>query len=395
MVNGVAPGGDDRLSPTLVVTSNQAIQEGEKHTSPNPSTAPNSSANSTPMSTNQVAVGVGAYSVPNPVQSHDQISEPPHPMEIGARASTPSLLQYQQSQFDLSSPQSAPPLSGWTNSGAPPSSNLTPVPSEIQTDGAGVSGRGPAPFFPSMKNSASSNSISSKASTKSVQVTGKKKHTIKTSNSKNNLDDYMITDDSVENNGGKVTVRKQNRLERNRESARLSRRRRKQYLEVLEERVSQLSLEMDKGRRDHANQAIPLILTKRNQMLEAAMEQLKLHATANSTDQVDRSLWTLEDGPLSRHSLTLLLLSTFYTQQLKSISLPSHSKYVLWLTLQNDTYFRGGRAASERLSAARIGERVGDEFSPVPFFPCLPDECVLTVATYAPIRRCSPMATTR
>jgi hypothetical protein len=31
---------------------------------------------------------------------------------------------------------------------------------------------------------------------------------------------------------------------------------------------------------------------------------------------------------------------------------------MMWLTLQTDTYYRGGRAASERLSAARIGERV-------------------------------------
>jgi len=30
----------------------------------------------------------------------------------------------------------------------------------------------------------------------------------------------------------------------------------------------------------------------------------------------------------------------------------------MWLTLQNDEYFRGGWAPSERLSAARIGERV-------------------------------------
>ncbi|KAL3920366.1 MAG: hypothetical protein SGILL_003301 [Bacillariaceae sp.] len=353
VVNDVAPGIDDRLSPTLVVTNNQAIMEGDKHTSPNPSTAPNSSANSTPMSTGDGAIG--AYSVPNPVQSQHQIPEPPSAMDTGARSSTPSLLHYQHSQFDLSSPQSAPPLSGWATSAAPPRSNHTPVPSEIHTDGANAAGRGPVPFFPSMKNSASSNSISSKASAKSVQVTGKKKHSIKASNSKNNLDDFMVVDDSVQK-GGKVTVRKQKRLERNRESARLSRRRRKQYLEVLEERVSQLSLEMDKGRRDHASQAIALILAKRSQALGHAMAQLR--ANTNATDHLDRSLWSLEDGPLSRHSLSMLILSTFYTQQLKSISLPSHSKYVMWLTLQNDAYYRGGRAASERLSAARIGERM-------------------------------------
>ena len=44
-------------------------------------------------------------------------------------------------------------------------------------------------------------------------------------------------------------------------------------------------------------------------------------------------------------------------QQLQSFSLPPLTKFFLWLTLQGDVFFRGGRAASERLSAARIGER--------------------------------------
>jgi len=38
--------------------------------------------------------------------------------------------------------------------------------------------------------------------------------------------------------------------------------------------------------------------------------------------------------------------------------LPSLTPFILWLTLQNDNFFRGGRGHSERLSAARIGERL-------------------------------------
>jgi len=143
--------------------------------------------------------------------------------------------------------------------------------------------------------------------------------------------------------GNTVTARRQKRLERNRESARLSRRRRKQYLEVLEDRVTQLSIEMDQGRREHAAKAIETILEKRRQIIW--------------NNPVSDSLSKL-DVALSRTSSELSVLSTFYMQQLKSFSLPAHSKFVLWLTLQGDTYFRGGRAASERLSAARIGERM-------------------------------------
>lgn len=143
--------------------------------------------------------------------------------------------------------------------------------------------------------------------------------------------------------GNSVTARRQKRLERNRESARLSRRRRKQYLEVLEDRVTQLSIETDQGRRDHAARAVQTVLEKRQNIVR--------------NNPLPSSLAKL-DVALSRTSSELLVLSTFHMQQLKSLSLPAHSKFVLWLTLQGDAYFRGGRASSERLSAARIGERV-------------------------------------
>lgn len=142
-----------------------------------------------------------------------------------------------------------------------------------------------------------------------------------------------------------MNSRRQKRLERNRESARLSRRRRKQYLEILEERVTQLSTEVDQGRRAHAAQAVTITLHKRRDVLE-------------STDKSDEDKIKLLDHGLGRTSSEMMLVATFKHQQLKSFSLPPQSKFIMWLTLQNDQYFRGGRAASERLSAARIGERV-------------------------------------
>lgn len=129
------------------------------------------------------------------------------------------------------------------------------------------------------------------------------------------------------------TKRRQKRLERNRESARESRRRRKQYLEVLEERVNELSYEMDKLRRGHVSKAISTIMGKRTESQSFPPE-------------------------LSRTAHELSVVNTFNHQQLRGFATPQCNKLVLWLTLQNDMFFRGGRAASERLSAARIGERV-------------------------------------
>ena len=49
-------------------------------------------------------------------------------------------------------------------------------------------------------------------------------------------------------------------------------------------------------------------------------------------------------------------------QYKKSLVASPASRFVLWLTLQIDFYFRGRRAASERLNAARMGEQVSAVF---------------------------------
>ena len=140
---------------------------------------------------------------------------------------------------------------------------------------------------------------------------------------------------------GGLNNRRQKRLERNRESARLSRRRRKQYLEVLEERVKNLSVEMDKGRRQHVAVSVDTLLQQKRQVLG--------DPSADLTDVENVS-----------NSRELRVAATFLTQQLSSLSLAPHIKFLLWLSMQNDSFFRGGRASSERLSAARIGERVSE-----------------------------------
>jgi hypothetical protein len=49
-----------------------------------------------------------------------------------------------------------------------------------------------------------------------------------------------------------------------------------------------------------------------------------------------------------------------------SLVQPPSNRFVLWLSLQDDRFFRGGRSASERLSAARIGERVSSSGLRIP-----------------------------
>lgn len=154
------------------------------------------------------------------------------------------------------------------------------------------------------------------------------------------------SNDSLQGSAGSMEEggpnRRLKRLERNRESARLSRRRRKHYLEVLEEKVTKMANDVDEGRRLHVSQMVMVILNKRSNLIQTGSP---LHILQLET-------------ALSRASQEAAIAGTFRWQQLNSLCLPPSTKFILWLTLQNDSYFRGGRAASERLSAARIGERV-------------------------------------
>ena len=164
--------------------------------------------------------------------------------------------------------------------------------------------------------------------------------------------------------------RRQKRLERNRESARLSRRRRKQYLEVLEDRVSSLSVQMDEGRIKRAAEAVPStkklredrIASIEQELQKLQLDQMNNNDSNNQKQLIESESLKLHDRALhtilSRSSNNLRIIAAFQKEQQKSYVLPPHVRFIQWLTLQNDSFFLGGRAASERLSAARIGERV-------------------------------------
>lgn len=293
------------------------------------------------------------------------------------------------------SPQSAPPTTLFSVCGPSVSTSATSVPSVIHTeDGvdkdstiAGVRTPGSTPYFPSIgkssswnmsvgSTSGSSNLVAKRSATK---VTGKKKHQTSKPKPGNHATMTQSTHSPRPHDAGaskavpKTGHKKQRRLERNRLSAQLSRRRRKHYLEELEVRVVKLSLDMDSGRRAHAFQAIDRISEMRQQVLisaEAVVREIENPVESADMEKNSRSMmleFQLNDylrflentGPLSKtNSEELLILNSFLGQQLQSFSLPSHSKFILWLSLQGDIYYRGGRAASERLSAARIGERM-------------------------------------
>ena len=180
--------------------------------------------------------------------------------------------------------------------------------------------------------------------------------------------------------------KRQKRLERNRESARASRKRRKYYLEELEVKVNKMSEDMDKGRMQHAASAVRTIRGMRLQLLHDVEQQLGSMSISADAAQSSSTAAAASSGGiqhnvtsippqipqqpsleqrilplttnLSRTTDELQITQTFMRQQLLSLVQPTSDRFLLWLSLQKDGFFRGGRSASERLSAGRIGERV-------------------------------------
>ena len=64
-------------------------------------------------------------------------------------------------------------------------------------------------------------------------------------------------------------------MARNRESARQSRRRKKQYLELLEEKVSQLTESIDVTRANHLEKADESLNAVRSEILASLLEEAK------------------------------------------------------------------------------------------------------------------------
>lgn len=381
-------------SPFIVVKTKDQQTDSKLDSSPLRSTAPNS-ASSSPLSisnNNATNCNPGNSMETENFDSSGVVSTT-HDSNLRPELEHPQYITSQQNSNNYTvsqgplSPQSAPPTTSLSGGGV---SGTKPIPSVIHTE-SGVDEEATmsrthssTPYFPSITASGagntSSGSISSHLSAKrsSAKVTGKKKHQTNKPKSGGIVTVAQSGSSPGPQDGGSASTKttghkKQRRLERNRLSAQLSRRRRKQYLEELEERVVRLSLAMDSGRRKHAFQAIDRITEMRQQVLSSAEAVVReIEGLVRSTDmhdnnrtmmlnfQLDNYVRLLENaGPLARtNSEELLILNSFLGQQLKSFSLPSHAKFILWLSLQGDIYYRGGRAASERLSAARIGERV-------------------------------------
>ena len=165
--------------------------------------------------------------------------------------------------------------------------------------------------------------------------------------------------DSGEDSGeeGSLEDKKKRRLIRNRESARQSRRRKKQYLELLEEKVDQLTSEVNLLRQKRLEQAAREL----HQQWQAKISSLEPVANALATElirlktqkeevmqpqvqdgfnKLNRQfrLSKMRFGPNSSDYLKIL---NHHFDLMKHILLPPYTRFLLWAMDQGDEFFKG------------------------------------------------------
>ncbi|OQR97118.1 hypothetical protein ACHHYP_12692 [Achlya hypogyna] len=137
--------------------------------------------------------------------------------------------------------------------------------------------------------------------------------------------------------------KRQRRLARNRESARQSRRRKKQYLELLEEKVAQLTEEIDATRGEHLESADKTLSTLKTQMVASLYEKLATLPPMASlgpelTEELRNGVKLMQEryGP---HSEERRAVVNYHFQQLDNLLLPPYTRFLLWMSIQDESFF--------------------------------------------------------
>ncbi len=146
------------------------------------------------------------------------------------------------------------------------------------------------------------------------------------------------------------------RLARNRESARQSRRRKKERLATLEKQVTTLFAKVEEQRGEK-------IMVMESELQNRRIEGL---ATVQSKQELQQLLH--DTGP---NCVVRERVASFQYEKLRQLLLPRHQEFLLWLTLQQDEFFstaKNNKTATSsvnnkagRVSSKQIGEELMNE----------------------------------
>jgi len=157
------------------------------------------------------------------------------------------------------------------------------------------------------------------------------------------------------------------RLERNRESARRSRRKKKERLETLEAQVNKLNGEIETERRKQINAMVPRLNAVRHNLWNNYEQQ-------QQQETGDDSFWPNMIRTAGCNNDIVRAVVDFQHTALKQVVLPRYQKMLIWLSMQEESYFSAGkeefarkdtaskqaRATTGKISSKQIGEEIAN-----------------------------------
>lgn len=168
---------------------------------------------------------------------------------------------------------------------------------------------------------------------------------------------------------GESEEKRARRLERNRESARKSRRRKKERLALLEDKVAHLHSQIEVERRSQINVMDNILLDY--QEIRIAKFRTQFQGTADADEDLNQQLATLVEMTGPNCPVRKAVVDFQYTV-LQQFLLPKYQKFLVWLTLHAEAYFLAGKelhAQREpkqvvRVTAGKVSSKqIGDELT--------------------------------
>ncbi|CAK4109992.1 unnamed protein product [Aphanomyces euteiches] len=137
--------------------------------------------------------------------------------------------------------------------------------------------------------------------------------------------------------------KRRKRLERNRISARDSRRRKKQYLELLEEKVAQLTEDLDVARAERFEAADATIQSLKTDLVTSLYEKLFVYPP-NSALPPDLEAELVDGAQLMKdrygpHSKERHAVLNYYLTHLDGLLLSPYTRFLLWMSTQDESFY--------------------------------------------------------
>ena len=169
---------------------------------------------------------------------------------------------------------------------------------------------------------------------------------------------------------GETEEKRARRLERNRESARKSRRRKKERLATLSAQVDRLHTLIEDERRLQVNAMCSTLKQVRREEMEKFQSDFEDSSDQATSEAGQQRLATLIHSTSGGSRIAQATVE-FQYNTLKQTLLPRYQKFLLWLTLHNEGFFTAGkdeytlkdgkqvlRVSSGRVSSKQIGDEL-------------------------------------